>query len=166
MSGFWSGNGHVTIYSNEMQVKSGASNKTKLKWKSRLQVTQKERAPLQRIQFHSQRGRIFEVWKKTGNFKHELQFNTQADILAPAVRSKKCFALRRIWSFEEGPRSKRSAIRAPLEKGLIIHLTQSKIQGMRPFHEGAFSKADLRRASSRHQKYRCFEKGAEKNGCF
>ena len=68
-------------------------------------------------------------------------------------------------SFGEGPRSKRSAIRAPLEKGLIIHLTQSKIQGMRSFHEGAFSK-DLRRASSRHQKYRCFEKGAEKNGCF
>ena len=68
--------------------------------------------------------------------------------------------IRRIWSFEEGPR------RAPLEKGLIIHLTQSKIQGMRPFPEGAFSKADLRRASSRHQKYRCFEKGAEKNGCF
>ena len=26
-------------------------------------------------------------------------------ILAPAVRSKKCFALRRLWSFEEGPRS-------------------------------------------------------------
>ena len=117
MSGFWSGDGHVTIYSNEMEVKSGASNKTKLKWKSRLQVTQKERAPLQRIQFHSQRGRIFEVWKKTGNLKHELQFNTQADILAPAVRSKKCFALgleiqgilRRMWSFEEGPR------RAPSE---------------------------------------------------
>ena len=52
--GFWSGDGHVTMYSNKAQVESDTSNKTKLKWKSRVQVTQRERAPLQRIQFHSE----------------------------------------------------------------------------------------------------------------
>ena len=50
------------------------------------------------------------------------------------------------------------------------------MQRMRSFDEGAFSKGDLRRARSRHQKYQCFEEnalkdsllrgGAEKNGCF
>ena len=79
--GFWSGDGHVTMYSNKAQVESDTSNKTKLKWKSRVQVTQRERAPLQRIQFHYQRGRILETWEKTGNLKHELQFNTQVDVL-------------------------------------------------------------------------------------
>ena len=79
--GFWAGDGHVTIYSNKAQVESDTSNKTKLKWKSRVQVTQRERAPLQRIQFHYQRGLIFEVWEKTGNLKHELQFNARADVL-------------------------------------------------------------------------------------
>ena len=101
--------------------------------------------------------RSFEEGPRSGGAEQEM-LRTPKDLVLRRRASKS--------SFGEGPRSKRSAIRAPLEKGLIIHLTQSKIQGMRPFHEGAFSKADLRRASSRHQKYRCFEKGAEKNGCF
>ena len=68
--GFYSGDGHVTIY----------SDKTKVKWKSRVQLTQKERAPLQKIQSHYQRGRIYFTREKK-SFKHELQFNTHADKL-------------------------------------------------------------------------------------